>query len=294
MTPKRLLGRLFLSFVAALLVLTALVWLTGWKKPPEYSGFDPIDLPVPVMTDAEYDRVIETHRRPYIYEISSGAGAVLVFGAEHTRDPNNPQIGLISESWARFRPTVALVEGRMGFFPAAFVDPVEQFGESGAVYGLARRHRVEIHTWEQPLEIELTFILKEFPPEQVALFYVLRPYFGNRRFGKPADPGSFVEEYRRKRTRWPGLEGTLPDIGAIDAVWRRDFAGLPDWRDESDEDGLPGYLGAIARRAGIARDAHLVQAVIHLVRAGRRVFVVAGSAHAVKIEAALRAALRAE
>ncbi|MCX6561086.1 MAG: hypothetical protein NTZ26_11325 [Candidatus Aminicenantes bacterium] len=292
MKTRRFVIRLGLGIIAALLGLAALVWLTGWKNPPEYSGFEPIDLSVPVMTDAEYSQVIETHCRPYIYEISSGAGAVLVFGAEHTRDPRNPQIGLISESWARFQPAVALVEGRMGFLPAAFVDPVKQFGESGAVYGLARRHRVEIYTWEQPLEAELAFVLGEFPPEQVALFYVLRPYFGNLRFGKPADPERFVEEYLRKRTRWPGLEGTLPDMGAIDAVWRRDFAGLLDWRDESDEDGLPGYLGAIARRAGIARDAHLVQAIIHLVKSGRRVFVTAGSAHAVKIEAALRAALQ--
>jgi hypothetical protein len=41
----------------------------------------------------------------------------------------------------------------------------------------------------------------------------------------------------------------------------------------------------------MARDERLVLAVLHLVRAGRRVFVAAGSAHAVKIEAALRAAL---
>jgi hypothetical protein len=274
------------TFLAALVV-----WLTGWKKPLEYAGFAPVALPVPVMTDAEYDRVIETHRRPYVYEIASGPGAVLVFGAQHTRNPEDPQIGLIEESWRRFRPDAALVEGRMGFLPAAFVDPVRQFGESGAVYRLARRHDVQVFTWEQPLEVELAFVLEEFPSEQVALFYVLRPYFGNRRFGKPADPGRFVEEYRRKRTLWPGLEGTLPSVAAIDAVWQRDFAGLPDWRDESDEDGLPGYLGAIARRTGIARDAHLVQAIIHLARSGRRVFVAAGSAHAVKIEAALRAAL---
>lgn len=287
-------GRAAFFTAGSLVILALIVGLTGWKKPPEFAGFPPIDLPVPVMSDAEYGRVIETHRRPYVYEIPAGSGAVFLFGAEHTRNPKDPQMGLIEESWGRFRPDVALVEGRMGFLPAVLVDAVKQFGESGAVFRLARRRRIPVYTWEQPLEIELAFVLREFAPEQVALFYVLRPYFGSLRFGKPANPEAFVEEYRRQRTRWPGLAGTLPDIAALDAVWRRDFANGPDWRDESDEDGLPGYLGAIARRTGLARDGHLTQVIIHLVRAGRRVFVAAGSAHAVKIEAALRAALQAE
>jgi hypothetical protein len=167
---RKFVFRLGSSAVAVLLVLAGVIWLTGWKKPPEYAGFAPIDLPVPIMTDAEYDQVIQTHRRPYVYEIWRGSGAVLVFGAEHTRDPQNPQIRLLRESWAQFRPTAALVEGRMGFLPAAFVDPVRQFGESGAVYRLARRHGVEVLTWEQPLEAELNSVLREYPPRKSRCF----------------------------------------------------------------------------------------------------------------------------
>jgi len=276
---------------SALAVVAGLLWLTGWRTLPECAGFVPVTLTVPVMSAADYDKVIGTHRRPYIYEISASPGAVLVFGAEHTRDRRDPQLERIREAWTGFRPNTALIEGRLGFLPAAFVDPVRQFGESGAVYRLARRWGVEAFAWEPPLAAEVGSLLGEFTPEQVALFYVLRPYLGRVRFGRPLDPEGFIEEFRRKRTRWPGLEGTLPGIEAIDAAWKRDFAGQPDWRDESDEGGLPGYLGAIAGRAGIARDAHLVQSVLFRVREGCRVFVVAGSAHAVMIEPALRAAL---
>jgi hypothetical protein len=137
-------------------------------------------------------------------------------------------------------------------------------------------------------------MLDSFPAERVALFYVLRPYFGELRFGRPADLEGYVEEYRRKRTRYPGLEGTLHSVAAIDSLWARDFAGLPTWRETSDEYGLPGYLQDLAARSNALRDEHLAAVLLDLVRGGHRVFAVAGSSHAVKLDRALRAALESE
>ena len=134
-------------------------------------------------------------------------------------------------------------------------------------------------------------MLDSFPAEQVALFYVLRPYFSNLRFGRPANPEKFVEEFRSKRTRYPGLEGTLPSIAAIDSMWARDFAGLPDWRETSDEYGLPGYLRQLSDRSNALRDEHLAAVLLDLVHRGERVFAVSGSSHAVKLDRALHGAL---
>jgi hypothetical protein len=117
---------------------------------------------------------------------------------------------------------------------------------------------------------------------------VLRLYFGSVRHGKPPDPGVFVEGYRRKLTRRPGLEDTLSDIALINAMWRQDPAGQPDWRDTTDAYGLPGQLDQIATDVGDARDQHLGRCVVYLLGDGRRVFVTMGSAHAEKIESALR------
>lgn len=74
----------------------------------------------------------------------------------------------------------------------------------------------------------------------------------------------------------------------MDRIWTRDFPER-DWRRESDHDGLPGYLHTVAEDVGTARDVHLSQLVLGLMREGQRVFVLAGSAHAVKIEPVLRA-----
>jgi hypothetical protein len=141
-----------------------------------------------------------------------------------------------------------------------------------------------------PREVEVAAQLRRFPRERVALYYVLRPYVSARRFGRPTDPDAEVESVREERTSWPGLEGTLPDVAAIDAVWRRDFAGLPDWRDTSDERGWPGYLEEIADAANDLRDEHLARVLLELAARGERVFAVAGSSHAVRVEPPLRAA----
>jgi hypothetical protein len=171
------------------------------------------------------------------------------------------------------------------------MDPVEEYGEMGAVAARARAGRLPLYSWEPRREWEIGRMLDSFPPGRVALFYVLRPYFSNLRFGRPEDPEGFVEEYRRKRTRYPGLEGTLPSMAAIDSIWARDFAGLPDWRETSDAYGLPGYLDELSARSNALRDEHLAAVIVDLVRRGERVFAAAGSSHAVKLDAALRAAL---
>jgi hypothetical protein len=203
----------------------------------------------------------------------------------------DPQIKDIKQKWGVFNPTVALVEGRLGFLPPLVANPVRQFGESGLVYGLARDDKILIYTWEPPLSKEIAFILENHPKEQVALFYVLRPYFSNLRHGRPTKSEAFVERYLKKRIKWPGIECAIKDVEAVEAIWQRDFPNL-DWRDESDQDGLPGYLSEIAARSNAARDEHLTRSIIHLVQQGHRVFAVMGSSHAVKIEPALRAALR--
>lgn len=271
-----------------------LLGLAGWQfsmtAPPEFIGYGEIDLPVPILTARQYEEVIATHERPYVYDLQTATGAALIYGAEHTVDPADSQIAYLRQRWAVFRPSVALVEGRMGFLPPLVANPIRQFGESGLVYQLAEDARARIYTWEPPLAAELAFVLAEYPKERVALFYILRPYFGNLRHGRPADPEGFVNEYLRKRTQWPGLENAFNDMAELEALWQGDFPGL-DWRDESDEDGLPGYLNEIALRSGTARDEHLVRLIIHLVGQGERVFAVMGSSHAVKIESALRAVL---
>ena len=40
---------------------------------------------------------------------------LVVFGATHTKNSADPQLARIDETWNALDPTVALVEGRLGF-----------------------------------------------------------------------------------------------------------------------------------------------------------------------------------
>jgi hypothetical protein len=278
-----------------LLILWGLVVLWGlvfaWRRVPTYLPEDQIELLQPVMNDAAYEAVISTHPRPYIVEITAvNGGAVIIYGAEHTKDPQDPQIRDIQTRWDNFQPTVALVESQLGILFPVLMDPVETFSEPGAVYALARRDDVVTYSWEPPLEVEMAALLAQpFSQEQIALYVVLTPYFSNRRFGLPDDPEGMVREAVRKRSDWPGIEGVFADVAAVDAAWQTYFPDGPEWRDVSDEFGLPGFLADID--GNLARDEHFIRVVLDLVGRGERVFAVAGSSHAVKLDEALQTAI---
>lgn len=259
-----------------------------WRSPEYYEGYGEIELHRPILTMEEYGQRAPTHERPYRYTVSEN---VHVFGAEHTKDPRDAQIDAITADWRGFRPTVALVESRLGFLFRWTSDPVEKFGESGKVADLAQEEGIPYYTWEPPVEEEVAWVRKEFTKEHTALFYILRPYFGARRNGPVTEPDNAVAGTISRRTKWKGLEGSISSVAQIDSLWRADFPGMKDWRDTDDRYGWPGVLNSIAARSNAFRDEHLVRVIIHLARNGERVFVVCGSSHAVKIEEALPSSL---
>jgi hypothetical protein len=282
------------GLVVAFLLFAAWLLGTAWYRVPHHEVPSAIELTVPVMTADAYDDVIESHARPFVYQIAAsdgpGAGAVLIYGAEHTRDRADPQIADIAIRWTAFEPTVALVESDLGMMFPAFMDPVETFGEVGAAHALAREGGIPTYTREPSNDVLVASLVEQgFTAREVAMRVVLGPYFSSLRYGRPEDPEAFVEEFRAERTQWAGMEGTFETVEELDAEWQVRFPDGPDWRDLSDEYGLPGFLGRMD--ANRARDEHFARVVIDLVRKGERVFAVCGSSHAVKLEPALREAL---
>jgi hypothetical protein len=231
---------------------------------------------------ARYGEIAD-HARPYVVD----AGDVVVFGATHTRDPADRELALLEAAFARHRPTVVLVEGRLGFLLPGLMDPVAKYGEMGKASALARAAGARVYSWDLPKDVLARRLAGKFKPEQVALFVVLTPYFGQLRFGKPSSPDDFVSGFLH-RASIPELAGTLGSVADIDRLWKRDFAGKPGWRDTSDEYGLPGYLGELMSASNDVRNEHLVRLVLHLRGRGERVFAVTGSSHAACVEPALR------
>lgn len=279
--------------LSALLLVSFFYFNILWKSPGFYKIKQPKELIEPIMDMEAYSQILQTHRRPYCFSVSSSSGGkVYIVGIEHTRDKNNSQLDTIQNIWNEVKPTVALVEGRLGFLFAWFQNPVEEYGEGGLVSQLSKENGIDLYTWEPKREDEIDFLLKNFTAKQIAMFYSFRPYFSNMRFGKPDNPEAKLQHYLNSRTDYDQIRDIYISWEELDEIWRKDFPEI-NWRDYSDEYGWPeGYLRQIASASNLARDYHMIQIIIELVNNGETVFVTMGSSHAPRIENAIKSIIK--
>lgn len=278
------LSLLIFAGIFTILMLTGVIW----KSPGYYNVAETREFKEPIMSMEDY-RNSGGHVRPYIYHLKGDKGEIYVLGIDHTNKVDDPQIDSIIRIWNEFKPDMALVEGRLGFLFSWLQDPVKNYGESGKTVSLARKDNVEFYTWEPKKQDEINIMLKYFSPEQVALFYSLRPYLSNFRFGKPENPEAVMQSYIESRTDHDGIRGIITHVNQIDSIWTRDFPGEKDWRNSSDQYGWPeGYLSEMAAFSNDIRNLHQVSAILDLAEKGKKVFITMGSSHAFRIEKTLR------
>ncbi len=288
----KIIGLFLLGFLSVVLLLM----YTGviWRSPEHYSVAAVKDFKQPVMSMEEYSNV-PGHRRPYTFHLSKGDGEAYIVGIEHTKDSNAPQLDTINRIWEDFKPNVVLVEGRLGFLFSGIQDPVKTHGEGGRVISLARRDNVKFYTWEPLKQDEVNMMLKRFPAEKVALFYSLRPYLSNYRYGKPANPAKNLQGYIDSRTDYDGIRGEITTVAQVDSIWAADYPQEKDWRDSSDEFAWPkGELSEMAAYSNELRNIHMCTAILELMEQGNKVFVSMGSSHAFRIEKTLKEELKKE
>lgn len=283
---KKIGVRILLIVFVAWLCVVGWGFVFAWRPLPTYSPLTAAIPGTPILTGSQYQL---GHEEPFLVRAdhSSGSGTVLVFGSKHTKDPNDPSLERIKFEFESFAPTVVLCEGRMtGLLFPGLMDPVKTFGEPGLVRKLAYANGCPVFTWEPSPRGEVEGLLNQsFDKKQIALRLMLSSYFGNLRFGKPDDPDEFVNDTIRKKKSWPEIGNLFADVTELDLAWASYFPDGPDWRDVSDEQTLPGFLGEMD--ANLVRDAHLFSIIHELVERGERVFVIAGSSHAVKLEGAV-------
>ena len=283
--------------LSVLLLVTALLLIQCnvlWLPPKKYHPVNRVTLAPPVMMLEEYTSsgLISRHPRPYVYTIESRntRGAVLVFGAEHTFDPNHKQFPAMKENWDRFNPTTALVEGNLDLILTWFFNPVKASGEGGYTQKLAKSKGIKIYSWEPGIEAEMDAILEKYDPFHVAVFYCLRPYQNRWDQFSKAGQDSKMAHLIAERAQYKTLRGTLISVEQVDSLWKADFPSLPSWRSyKHPENGWPdGMLKQIAEETNMVRDVNMCRAIIELVNKGERVFISMGASHAPRIEGTLR------
>lgn len=290
---RRWLKRVGASLGVIALALGVIVWKWGWWAPPVYTPGSSVAIRGMKLDSREHDaRYRQLDPSGYLLHIvptSSPAttGSLLFFGALHSKDPGHPQLAALRRAWTEFKPTVALVEGRMSFFVGSMTQGVRVFGEGAMVYSLAQDSGIPLYTLEPPLAVEIAALEEEGDRTQVAMFRVLNGYISARRGG----PVSDFKINRLLSQRAAMLTDAFPDIAAFDAYFAAQFPDQPNWRELPEEALWPGktdtLLHRMATRSNLARDEHFVHIMLDLVRRGERVLVIAGRSHTLVLEPVL-------
>ncbi len=259
-----------------------------------FSGATAQEKDASIMTFDEYAKV--RHGYPYIVEMQIGKGALLYFGAQHTFDPKNAQIAQIEKRWKEFRPTVAYNEGGNPSVSKTVEETVSKSGEAGLVRYLAARDKISALSLEPSRADEAAMLLKTYTPEQVKVFYALRPISQFRKRKNDETIEVFMTNVLGFLSRILGLEGAPNSIVELDKSCLWLSPQLKDWRtvEQSwfDPVASHAYTNQIARLSSEFRDLHMVKLLIDEVKQGKRVFAVVGGSHVVMQERVLRAALK--
>jgi hypothetical protein len=258
-----------------------------------------------VMSFEEYAKL--SHAVPYVLTLTNG-GHLLYFGARHTYDPTDPQIEEIQALWEKFCPTVAFVEGTDTrplreehlLWRSKSREQVMRGGEPSWVRFLAARDGVPARSLEPPRAEEAAFLLKEFPADQVKLFYILRDVPQRRARMTEEELDKYVQQALLYWTSIPGVEPPH-SLGELEKLVHQTFPELANWRDVPQEwfdpvqwnPNLPRrFTNEISAKSSEFRDQHMVALLIREVKQGERVFAVVGASHVVMQEPALRAELK--
>lgn len=244
-----------------------------------------------IMTFDEYANV--RHGYPYLVELQIGKGALLYFGAQHTYDSKDAQIAQIEKLWKKFRPTVAYHESTGTLLSRTIDEAVSKSGEPGLVRFLAARDKIPVFSLEPSRADEVAMLLKTYTPEQIKVFYALRPIPQFRKRKTDETIETFMTTLLSNLSRIPGLETAPNSVGELEKSCLWLSPQLKDWRETPQSWFDPvvsqAYTNQISRLSSEFRDLHMVKLLVDEVKQGKRVFAVIGGSHVVMQERALKA-----
>lgn len=212
------------------------------------------------------------------------------FGAQHSSDPALPLFDDIRREWYALRPTVAFYEGPNRGVGSDDADTITRFGESGYVRFLAAGAKIPAKSLEPNPVDEMRAVTKEFPADQVALFYVLRETtrLRDRRGLEGDELRKAVAELIGRASKIEGMNFPLASLDDLQRVYATHFASPADWTavpaswfdplKSSAETGGK-FTNDINRASSSFRNRHMAQLIAGAVNDGERVFAVVGRNH---------------
>jgi len=239
---------------------------------------------------------------PYIVELRNDGQHLLFYGSEHTNNPEHPQFNDVEERWNRFISNViqpvALVEGH--FDEVSKSDTKDKTkaivdgGEAQFVVYLARKDNVEVTSPEPDRAWEANQLANEFGRDNVAFYYFVRQIGWWNRFTKKPDvqvEAAKMLALMKITYSWDDVVFSTERMMEIHQVlfdkplsWD-DTQWVYDITTPTPQDHVTNKL---ARRSGELRDEYILKQIVDYWQSGKSPFIVFGSAHAIRLEPALR------
>lgn len=241
-------------------------------------------------------------RGPITFEIKNDKQVLFYFGANHSRNPADPQYAVLRKYWKDFLKTtkgkdgIVLVEGRLRPLIEDEGKAIINGSEGSFVTLLAHRAGIPVASPDISGE-ELMERLPDFNKDEVLLYWFLS-WLNN--FQKHADPKPDFEksaqmwcEHQKQKRMWKGIDVSLPRLKKLyKNILGKDFNENRSPNDlvNPNKTGTP--INKVARIQSDLRDFNIVSEVERYWKEGKNIFIVFGRGHLIIQKPALIKLLR--
>lgn len=242
--------------------------------------------------------------RPLNLDLHAGNNARLVYlGMLHKFDPLDSQFVAMQSAWRELHPTILFYEGTDTRIGVSAEESISKFGEPGLARFLAAKDSVPARSLEPSRDDEIAALLEKFSPEQLVMFFSIRPVTEARTRRAAPKPAldSLLSLALAQAHRNTHLRDVLPDTSALRARFARlvpdmDVTQVPDgWFDPLRTSAQTGsrFFNDVNRASSMFREVYMFRQLAGAAIPGARIFAEVGRDHIPAQAAALRCALEA-
>lgn len=264
-----------------------------------------------LLTDEQYRETAfaKNEQRSYVFELENGEKKIVYFGSSHTNDPEDPLFQQIQEKFQESAPEMVYIEGWRSAnerkeqiretLKKENIEDVKKEGESHFALKLAVDAGADFESPEPDFSDEINYLLeKGFSKKDIFYFYMYRDidqYLRQNKNRSMDECAKYLRPYFarfKKDSDWEENELNLWQEEILSELNVEDDEKYNSAVDPIPWEGKPQIvLNEISRNSSNFRDRYILQRIIEGLKKYNKIFVVYGSAHAVKQEDALRAAI---
>lgn len=265
-----------------------------------------------ILTNEQYKDQPFAHaegERIYTFELTNGQKKILYFGSAHTNNPDDPIFEDIKKRFDELDPEIVYVEGwrsindkkdavREGAKNFS-LEETKSEGESHFTLKLAVDADADFESPEPESSQEITYLIqKGFSKKDIFFYYIYRDIDQYQRQNKERSAEEckkYLKPYFKGMRRDSGWDDIELDALEQEVLTDLDVDDPEKYHAQVDPipwEGKPQtVLNEISRNSNNFRDRYIFERIADGLNKYDRLFIVYGSAHAVKQEPALRALL---